>query len=253
MLFETMVVVFGYFLGFFILGTILKNNSIVDQAWGIGFVLITFYSMIGLGNYGIVSLLTTALVTLWGGRLFYHIMRRNIGKPEDFRYANWRKEWGKYVIPRAFFQVYMLQALFMMFIAFPIVLIHQEKSAAFTILTALGTAVWITGYYFEVVGDAQLSKFKKLPENKGKLMMSGLWRFTRHPNYFGEAVMWWGIFLIALSVGASPLSIISPIVITYLLRFVSGVPMLEKAMANRPGFEDYARRTNIFVPWFERK
>ena len=253
MLFETMIVVIGYFLGFFILGTFLKNNSIVDQAWGIGFVLITFYSMISLGNFGTVSLLTTLLVTLWGGRLFYHIMRRNVGKPEDFRYANWRKEWGKYVIPRAFLQVYMLQALFMMVIAFPIVLIHQETEATFNVVSALGAIVWIVGYYFEVVGDAQLAAFKKNSANKGKLMTTGLWRYTRHPNYFGEAVMWWGIFIIALSVGASPLSIISPIAITYLLRFVSGVPMLEKAMVNRPGFEEYARKTNIFVPWFEKK
>lgn len=252
MLFETMIVVIGYFLGFFLLGTFLKNNSIVDQAWGVGFVLITFYSMISLGNFGIVSLLTTLLVTLWGGRLFYHIMRRNVGKPEDFRYANWRKEWGKYVIPRAFLQVYMLQALFMMVIAFPIVLIHQETEATLNAITAIGAIVWIIGYYFEVVGDAQLAAFKKNSANKGKLMTTGLWRYTRHPNYFGEAVMWWGIFIIALSVGASPLSIISPIAITYLLRFVSGVPMLEKAMKGRPGFEEYAKRTNIFVPWFEK-
>ncbi|HAS74325.1 MAG TPA: steroid 5-alpha reductase [Clostridiales bacterium UBA8960] len=253
MILETLIVILGYFLGFFIIGTLIKNNSIVDQAWGIGFVLIAFYSMIRLDNYGLISILTTTLVTLWGGRLFYHIMKRNFGKPEDFRYASWRKEWGKFVIPRAFFQVYMLQGLLMMVIAFPIILIHQELMSRFSILTVLGVLVWIFGYVFEVVGDAQLRKFKSSPVNKGKLMMSGLWRYTRHPNYFGEAVMWWGIFIIAISAGASMLSVISPIAITFLLLYVSGVPLLEKAMVGRPGFEAYSRQTNKFIPWIPKK
>lgn len=253
MILETLIVIFGYFVGFFVLGTILKNNSIVDQAWGIGFVLIAFYSMIALENYSVVSIITTTLVTLWGGRLFFHIMKRNFGKPEDFRYANWREEWGKFVIPRAFLQVYMLQGLLMMVIAFPIILIHEALASQFTFVTAFGVLIWIFGYYFEVVGDAQLRKFKSNPANKGKLMMSGLWRYTRHPNYFGEAVMWWGIFVIAISAGAPMLSIISPIAITFLLLYVSGVPMLEKAMIGRPGFKEYSRQTNKFIPWIPKK
>ena len=122
MLIETIIVVFIYFFCFFLLGTIIKNNSIVDQGWGIGFVLIAFYNMIRTGNTTITGWLTLLLVALWGGRLFVHIMRRNFGKPEDFRYANWRKEWGKTVVIRSFFQVYMLQGLFMLSIGFPIVL-----------------------------------------------------------------------------------------------------------------------------------
>lgn len=253
MIVNTLMVIVFYFFIFFIVGTLIKNNSIVDQAWGIGFVLIAFYSMFALQNFNMVSLMVTTLVTLWGGRLFYHIMKRNFGKPEDFRYANWRKEWGKYVVPRAFFQVYMLQGLFMLTIGFPIVLIHEKLGSSANWLTWVGALVWGVGYFFEVVGDAQLKQFKSKPESKGKLMTTGLWAYTRHPNYFGEAVMWWGIFIIGQSVHISILSIISPIAITYLLYFVSGVPMLEKAMKDRPGFEAYANRTNKFIPWFPKK
>lgn len=253
MILETALVVTAYFFAFFIIGTWIKNNSIVDMGWGIGFVLLAVYSMVRTGNYSLVSILTTVMVTLWGGRLFYHIFKRNIGKPEDFRYANWRKEWGKWVIPRSLFQIYLLQGLMMMMIGFPIVLIHEKSGSEFGAFTALGTAVWLIGYFFEVVGDAQLKAFKSDPDNKGKLMTTGLWALTRHPNYFGEAVMWWGIFIVAVSVGVSWIAVISPITITYLLLFVSGVPMLEKSMEKRPGFEAYANRTNKFFPWFSKK
>lgn len=252
MILETLLVVFIYFFAFFILGTAIKNNSIVDQAWGIGFVLIAVYSMLRLGNYGPISLLITLLVALWGLRLFYHIMKRNFGKPEDFRYAQWRKDWGKTVVIRSFFQVYMLQGVLMMLIAFPVVLTHEQANQSITAWTLIGVAIWLIGYFFEVVGDAQLRAFKQNSDNKGKLMTTGLWAYTRHPNYFGEAVMWWGIFIIALSAGASLISIISPIAITYLLVFVSGVPLLEKAMVGRPGFEEYANRTNKFIPWLPK-
>ncbi len=252
MILETLLVVFIYFFAFFILGTAIKNNSIVDQAWGIGFVLIAVYSMFRLGNYGPISLLITLLVALWGLRLFYHIMKRNFGKPEDFRYAQWRKDWGKTVVIRSFFQVYMLQGALMMLIAFPVVLTHQQANQSVTVWTLIGASIWLIGYFFEVVGDAQLRAFKQNTDNKGKLMTTGLWAYTRHPNYFGEAVMWWGIFIIALSAGASLISIISPIAITFLLVFVSGVPLLEKAMVGRPGFEEYANRTNKFIPWLPK-
>lgn len=252
MLIEVLGVVFIYFMVFFIMGTILKNNSIVDQAWGLGFVLIGFYSMLRLQNFGIISLIVVLLVTLWGGRLFYHIMRRNFGKPEDFRYANWRVEWGKYVVIRALFQVYLLQGVLMLSIAFPVVLIHEKIDQSFSLLTLFGILVWCVGYYFEVVGDAQLREFKNNPQNKGKLMTIGLWQYTRHPNYFGEATMWWGVFLVGISAGITWVSILSPIIITFLLLFVSGVPMLEKAMEGRTGFKEYANRTNKFIPWFTK-
>ena len=231
------------------------------MAWGIGFVLVAWFAMMRTSSFHVISLVTTLLVTLWGGRLFYHIMRRNWGKPEDFRYAKWREEWGKTVVIRAFFQVYMLQGVFMLVIGLPVVWIYKalpktaflDSSGVTMWLAIIGILIWIVGYFFEVVGDAQLKKFKGLPTSKGKLMTTGLWAYTRHPNYFGEATMWWGIFVLGLSVNIHWAGIISPLTITLLLLFVSGVPMLEKAMENRPGFDAYKKQTHKFFPWFPRR
>jgi len=244
-----------YFAFFFVLGTFLHNNSIVDIGWGLGFVVVAAYVMLTTQPTSTAMCAVALLVAIWGLRLFYHLLRRNLGKPEDFRYANWRKEWGKWVIPRAFFQVYMLQALFMYVVALPITLTGQASGsgASSAPLFVSGVVVWITGFLFEAVGDSQLRRFVAQPANRGQLMTSGLWRYTRHPNYFGEALIWWGLFLVSLSGGASWLGLVSPVVITYLLRFVSGVPMLERSMSRKPGWESYAQRTSIFVPWFPKE
>ncbi|MHB1318898.1 MAG: DUF1295 domain-containing protein [Anaerolineae bacterium] len=248
---EVAVLIALYFVVFFVVGTILRNNSIVDIGWGLGFVVVAAYVLLATDGPSVPLVLIALLVAIWGLRLSYHIMRRNLGKPEDFRYANWRTAWGKWVIPRAFFQVYMLQGLFMFLVSLPITLTGLASAAGVLSMPLLvaGAAIWIVGFIFEAVGDYQLKRFLAQPENRGQLMTSGLWSLTRHPNYFGEAVMWWGIFVLAVSGGASLLAVISPILITYLLRYVSGVPLLEKSMSRKPGFEKYARRTSVFVPW----
>lgn len=251
---ETIIVLFVYFFLFFMVGTLIKNNSIVDMGWGIGFVILAWFTTLRSGNFGGANLLITVLISIWGIRLFYHIMKRNWGKEEDFRYQKWRKEWGKWVIPRAFLQVYMLQGLFMFIVALPVILINtQDTPGEIALFSIVGLVIWVIGFFFESVGDYQLKKFKEDPANKGKLIRSGLWRYTRHPNYFGEATMWWGLAIIGISAGASIAVFISPIVITYLLLFVSGVPMLEKSFAKRPGFEDYKATTSKFFPWFPKK
>lgn len=250
---DVALLIFLYFTVFFIAGTLLKNNSIVDMGWGIGFVLVAWYTATSAGFPKTAMVVMTALVSVWGLRLFYHILRRNLGKPEDFRYANWRREWGKWVVPRAFFQVYMLQGVFMFIIASPFLLVREAAAEGPALLLYAGILVWLVGFFFEAVGDYQLKVFLKTPSNRGTLMRTGLWAYTRHPNYFGEATMWWGIFLVALSGGASLLAIISPITITWLLLFVSGVPLLEESMKKKPGYEEYARRTSVFVPWFPKK
>ena len=250
---DVMLLIFVYFFIFFIVGTLIKNNSIVDMGWGIGFVLVAWFVFLRSESQPLPQILMTLFVSIWGLRLFYHILKRNLGKPEDFRYATWRKDWGKFVIPRAFLQVYMLQGVFMFLVSLAVILFPSQVSQVSLPVMIVGACIWILGFFFEAVGDYQLKVFIANPDNRGKIMQTGLWRFTRHPNYFGEATMWWGIFLIALSGGTSPIAIISPITITCLLLFVSGIPLLEKSMKTKPGFEEYASKTSIFIPWFPKK
>jgi steroid 5-alpha reductase family enzyme len=187
------------------------------------------------------------LVTIWGLRLAIHIYSRNKGKAEDFRYKAWREQWGKWFLVRSYFQVFLLQGLFLFLISLPVILINQHTTAL-SFLDFLGIAVWIIGFYFEVVGDWQLSQFVREPSNRGKIIETGLWKYTRHPNYFGEVVQWWGIFLMAISLPNGILTIIGPLTITILILFVSGIPMLEKKYEGRADFEDYKRRTSAFIP-----
>jgi len=246
------LIIFVYFFAFFLIGTALESNSIVDIGWGAGFVLIAWLLLLLRLPASLPEYLMTLLVTLWGVRLYLHITRRSRGKGEDFRYAAFRKAWGKWVVPRAFLQVYMLQGMFMLAISLPFVLKPDVVAPPRMAWLLAGILVFALGFVFEVTGDKQLSDFLHNPDSKGKLMTQGLWRYTRHPNYFGEATLWWGIFMIALSNGVSILAIISPITITLLLLFVSGVPMLEKAMKDRPGYAAYAAKTSVFIPWFPR-
>ncbi|MGC9362941.1 MAG: DUF1295 domain-containing protein [Fidelibacterota bacterium] len=237
---------------FFILAVIKKDNSIVDAGWGLGFVMITIIALLKgswPGLRGIVYL----FVIIWGLRLSIHIYLRNRGRGEDFRYAKWRQEWGRWQLPRSYLQIFMLQGLLMLLIAYPVILISSVPREPLGTTGILGISVWLLGFYFEVVGDLQLRRFKKDPDNRGKIIQSGLWRYTRHPNYFGEVIMWWGIFLLALPVQSGWTAIISPLLITYFLLKVSGVPMLEKKYAGNVQFELYKQRTSAFFPWFPKK
>lgn len=237
-----------YFIVFYIWATVIKNNSIVDFGWGPGFVLATAYAYLKSGKYTLVGTVVLIMVSLWGIRLFYHIYRRNHGKAEDFRYANWRDEWGHWIYIRGFFQVFMLQGLILCIVVYPALLVVTSSHDHLTRLFMLGLVIWLIGYYFEVVGDRQLSQFKKDKNNKGHIIKTGLWRYTRHPNYFGEATMWWGIFLMAFGVTGNIGGLISPVMITYLLLFVSGVPMLEKKYKDNEEFKVYAEKTSKFFP-----
>ena len=247
------LIIFVYFFAFFIAGTASRNNGLVDAGWGIGFVLVAWLMLLLQSPVSFSQVVIALLLTLWGCRLFIHIQRRSRGQAEDFRYANFRKAWGKWVIPRAFVQVYMLQGLFMFMISLPVILKPVFPTPTNPLLFILGLLIFALGFAFEAIGDRQLAAFQHDPANKGKLMTSGLWRYTRHPNYFGEAMLWWGIFLLALSGGVYFTAIISPVTITLLLLFVSGVPLLEKRMQTKPGYAEYAARTSIFVPWFPKK
>ncbi|MDD3995458.1 MAG: DUF1295 domain-containing protein, partial [Bacilli bacterium] len=153
----------------------------------------------------------------------------------------------------AYFKIFMLQGLLMSIISLPIIFFNASNLEKLNLLNIFGIIIWIIGYIFEVVGDYQLKKFIKNSNNKGKIMTSGLWKYTRHPNYFGESVMWWGIFLITINSSLGYFGIISPIFITFLLVFVSGIPLLEKKYENNKEFQEYAKKTSKFIPWFVKK
>lgn len=241
-------IVFVYMSLWFIISLMRKRNDVADVAWGLGFVLVTWTSFFLSDDSGVRGLLVGLLVSIWGLRLAWHIHARNKGKAEDYRYLAWRKEWGKWFYPRSYLQVYLLQGMFLFLIVMPVLLINKHAGAPLGLLDFIGAAVWLLGFYFEAVGDAQLAQFIKNPANKGKLMQSGLWAYTRHPNYFGEVVQWWGIWLLALSVPYGLLGILGPLTITFLILKVSGIPMLEKKMMKHADFAEYKRKVSMFIP-----
>lgn len=235
----------------------LKDASIVDIFWGTGFVIL-FWLATWLSPQNITNpiLILGALITIWGLRLSIHIYQRNHGKPEDFRYANWRTEAGTSWWWRSFFKVFLLQGILLWIIATPIIAVHVSQpntNVWASIIFYFGIFIWLVGFIFEAGGDYQLKKFKANPANKGKILTTGLWGLTRHPNYFGDATQWWGFYIIALSLGAG-WSIFSPIIMTFLLVKISGVAMLEKTLKEtKPQYAEYMRRTNSFFPWMPKK
>lgn len=231
----------------------LKDTSIVDIFWGFGFVVTGWvYYALNPSLFEGRKILIMLLVFIWGMRLTIHIYLRNRGKGEDYRYKAWRDEAGDSWWWKSYFKVFMLQGLIMWIVSLPLFAAQtRAQPNHFTILDILGTAVWGVGFYFEAIGDYQLAQFKANPENKGKLFTNGLWRYTRHPNYFGDAVQWWGFYLIAANTWFGAATIISPILMTFLLIRVSGVALLEKDLTkSKPGYEEYMEKTNAFFPWF---
>jgi steroid 5-alpha reductase family enzyme len=241
-----------YMSGWFALAVIKKRNDIADIAWGLGFILLAWTSFFLGEAKSVRGVLVGALITVWGIRLALHIFARNRGKAEDYRYAEWRKSW-KWFYLRSYLQVYLLQGALLFLIFFPVLLVNKKAGSDLGYLDIAGLAVWIFGFVFETVGDMQLARFIKNPANKGKIMQSGLWAYTRHPNYFGEVILWWGIFIISLGSAPFLYAVIGPLTITILILFVSGIPMLEKKYAGRPDFEEYKKRTSIFFPLPRKK
>lgn len=225
----------------------ISDASIADVAWGLLFVLVAGLGL-ALGEGWLLRRLLVALVVAaWGVRLAVHIGRRNLGRGEDIRYAQWREEHGSSWSLRSLFSVFGLQGLLAVVIALPVLRAQSSPAPAHpTWLDAAGLLVWGGGFVIEVIADAQLAAFKR--EGSGRVMSRGLWRFSRHPNYFGEAVLWWGIWLIALPAPFGWATVVGPVTITVLLRFVSGVPLAERAMEGRPGWDRYVRETSPFVP-----
>ena len=253
LLFYSCAAVFLFMILVFVFASVKKDNSIVDIAWGLGFVCVVLLILLLSRQAEGRQILVSILVVIWGIRLAVHIALRKRGKGEDWRYARWRQEWKRWFFFRSFLQIYMLQGIFLLIIVYPVILVSSSSFERVTALDIAGTAVWLVGFFFEAVGDYQLVQFKGNPENRGLIMTKGLWKYTRHPNYFGETAMWWGIFLISLSVPLGWTAIVSPLLITVLLLKVSGVSMLEKKYSGNDRFKEYAKKTNAFFPWFPKK
>lgn len=248
-------VLFIYATTMFALACIKKDNSIMDIAYGPAFLVASYVTaFIALTLFPLAphSVLILLFITIWALRLATRIYRKNKGKPEDFRYKAWRDAWmlkGKaYFYTRSYLQIFLLQALVVSIVLLPFTLTVQNIGQ-FMVLSYLGIALWCIGFLFESIADAQLDRFIKDPNPlKGLIMHSGLWKYSRHPNYFGESLMWWGLAFLGFSISGNPFVFLSPILITYLLLYVSGIPMLEKRFTGNPEWETYKARTSAFVP-----
>ncbi len=252
----TLILLFVYATILFCVALYKKDNSIMDIAYGPAYIFVTAYLLLLTVSFNSTSLhflIPCILVFVWGTRLAFRIYRKNKGKPEDFRYATWRTSWqqkGKlYFYLRSYLQVFLLQALVVSIVLIPITSIFVYSTTVISNLYILGCVLWCTGFVFEAIGDSQLDRFiaSKNP-NKGTIMTSGLWKYTRHPNYFGESLMWWSLAVIAWSVTGSLAVFLSPLLITYLLLYVSGVPMLEKKWKGNEEWESYKKKTSVFFP-----
>jgi steroid 5-alpha reductase family enzyme len=232
----------------------LRDASIADICWGAGFVTLAWLYGLLSATLTPRSWLVVTLITLWGVRLSVHIFRRNHGKGEDPRYRAMRASHGRAFWWRSLFTVFWLQGAILWFVALPVLLaVRAQSPDALTAVDGLGVVLFAIGFGFEVVGDYQLGRFKAKPSNHGQVLDSGLWRYTRHPNYFGDATLWWGLYTIAAAVPGGWLTLLSPALMTFLLMRVSGVTLLEDGLtASKPGYRAYITRTPAFFPWFPR-
>jgi steroid 5-alpha reductase family enzyme len=231
----------------FAIGRRIGRYNVVDVAWGIGFVgIAAVAATLGRGDPTRRWLLL-ALVAIWGLRLSWHIQRKTAGKGEDPRYAALLREATLALVVR---KVFLLQAFITWFVSFPLQLsaVTGPTPKPLTAVTVVGVAVWLVGVTFEAVGDRQLRVFKSDPANRGVVMDRGLWAWTRHPNYFGDAAVWWGLWLITINGWLPLVTVGSPLLMTYFLVYVTGARLTEKVMAGRPGFDEYRQRTAFFFP-----
>ena len=217
---------------------LIKNVSIVDIFWGFGFVVVNAFYVFMSGELNNRKILILTLVSIWGLRLAFYLAYRNIGKKEDFRYQEFRRNYGpKRYWWFSFFQTFLLQGALIMIVSLPLLGINSSKSN--------GT--------FEAVGDFQLTRFKSNFKNKGKVLNTGFWKYTRHPNYFGDSAVWWAYGIFSIAAG-SYWQIVGSIVMTFLILKISGVSLLEKTLKEtKPHYRDYIQKTNSFFPWLPKK
>jgi steroid 5-alpha reductase family enzyme len=248
-------VIAGWMVLVWLISIPMRNVAIIDIAWGLGFIIVAWFSDWWIAPPGSSALLLLTLVTFWGGRLSGYLFWRNVGKPEDKRYQAMRDKRGEAFTYSSLWIVFLPQGVLTWIVSLPVQLGIHESQGGWHWLHGIGILLWLVGFLFESIGDYQLAKFLADPNSKGQVMNRGLWRYTRHPNYFGDFLVWWGIFLVAIAdQWHISWTIIGPLVMSYLLIQFSGVPMLEATMkTSRPGYAEYVRRTSGFFPWWPKK
>jgi steroid 5-alpha reductase family enzyme len=234
---------------------LIKNVSIVDIFWGFGFVLVNVLYVFNLEVINPRNLLLLILVSIWGLRLTIYLAIRNIGKGEDYRYQQFRKQYGENRYWWfSYFQVFLLQGALILIVSIPLLAIHTSNSSGELYwLDYISIIIWLIGFSFEAGGDYQLYNFKKNTKNKGKVLNTGFWKYTRHPNYFGDSAVWWSFALFSIAAGGY-WQVIGAIIMTLLIIKVSGVALLEKTLnITKPKYKEYIEKTNSFLPWFPKK
>jgi steroid 5-alpha reductase family enzyme len=245
------IAIFIYMTANFVVALWRQRTDIADIAWGFGFILVAIICLLSQDSFTTRMLIISALILIWGLRLSLYLFFRNRGKGEDQRYQLWRLEWGENFVPKAFLEVFLLRGLFMFLMAAPLFLVSVYDNNTLDYIDMIGIAVWLLGFILEAVSDGQLSMFTKR-FGEDKILKTGLWKYSRHPNYFGESLQWWGIFLLAISVNFGYLAVVSPIIITIMVALVSGIPVVEKQYRDNSEYQEYKKKTNAFWPWFPR-
>lgn len=233
----------------------MRDASIVDLIWGPGFAVVGWAAWMVQPDPAVKSGVGVILASIWGLRLGLYLAKRNLGKGEDFRYQSIRKRVGPSFWWSSFFVVFGFQGTLIWIISMPLQLALVEPNLPSAhIWQAVGGLCWAVGIFFEAVGDYQLAQFKADPASKGQVMDRGLWRYTRHPNYFGDALLWWGLYLVSVGEGAPLWTAFAPLLMTFLLLRVSGVALLERTITERrPAYRAYIERTSAFIPWFPKQ
>lgn len=240
----------------YLLSRVFKRNDVADVMWGLGFLIIALlqsWAGIQEGGLNFKSNFFLFLLTVWSLRLSGHLFWRLKNTSEDPRYAAWRKDWGKREPIAAFFKVFVLQGILMAAISYPVSLAIRQSGEVLP-LDFLGLCLFLFGFIFETTADAQLSAFKNDSSNKGKVLKTGVWGLSRHPNYFGEILIWWGLYLFAAPLPGGLIAALSPLLLTFLIIKVSGVAMLEKSMAKKgKEYQDYAASVPALLPLTKRR
>lgn len=256
-----LIFTYAYFTIIFLIATAIKNNSIVDIGWGMGFVVGSWLTLFVTENPTILSYTIVGFISIWGLRLSLRLLKRNYGKPEDFRYAQWRKEWGDKVVIIAFFRVFMVQGIINFVVGSASYSVIKYNKFSFDsnsqYFVYIGLLIALVGLFFEVVGDEQLRRH--IAKGSRTLLQSGLWSITRHPNYFGEILIWTGLYVSGISLlftnAINPfyymLLVISPILMSTILLKIS-TPLLEKNMEKYDSWEEYTKRVPMIFPWSKK-